>query len=47
MKKFLGLLMEEESVFIKNEAELDEPTFDSWKLELQKELPTFWASMKK
>lgn len=47
MKKFLGLLTEEENIFIKNEVELDESTFDVWKFELQKELPTFWASMKK
>ena len=30
---------------IKREEELDDSTFDMWKLELQKDLPTFWESM--
>ncbi len=47
MRKFLGLLMEEENLFLKNRSDLDETTFDVWKSELEKELPTFWASMKR
>jgi len=47
MRKFLGLLMEEEKLFLKNEADLDESTFNVWKSELERELPTFWASMKR
>ncbi len=30
---------------IKKEEELDEPTFNLWKSELQKELPSFWQEM--
>ena len=47
MRKFLGLLMDEEDLFLKNETDIDEPTFDMWKSELEKELPTFWALMKR
>ena len=31
---------------IKNQEEIDDSTFDSWKSELQKELPNFWEEMK-
>lgn len=31
---------------IKRKEEIDESTFDSWKSELQKELPNFWEEMK-
>ena len=47
MKKFLGFLNDEEDIFFKNENLLDEPTFDVWKSELEKELPNFWSSMKR
>ena len=30
---------------IKREEDLDEPTFDLWKSELEKELPSFWQEM--
>lgn len=47
MRKFSGFLTGKENIFLKNEADLDEPTFDVWKSELERELPTFWASMKR
>jgi len=31
----------------KGEADIDEHTFDIWKSELQKELPSFWDSMQR
>ncbi|MGF3554857.1 MAG: hypothetical protein ACQXXF_06250 [Thermoplasmatota archaeon] len=30
-----------------NEDDLDDSTFDLWKIELKKELPRFWKSMNK
>lgn len=30
---------------LRKEGDLDESTFDIWKSELQKDLPTFWESM--
>jgi len=30
---------------LRKEGDLDESTFDVWKSELQKDLPTFWESM--
>lgn len=32
---------------IKSEGDIDENTFNIWKSELQKELPSFWESMKR
>lgn len=32
---------------IRNEADIDEKTFNTWKSELQKELPSFWESMRR
>jgi len=45
-----GMLMENHTKFFRNgkrEGEIDDPTFTIWKTELQKELPSFWESMKK
>ena len=45
-----GMLMENRTKFFRNgrrEGEIDETTFTIWKTELQKELPSFWESMKK
>ena len=47
MRRILGLLGDEENGFFNNELELDEPTFDLWKSELEKELNSFWRSMVK
>jgi len=46
------MLMENRTKFFRNgrrEGEIDESTFTTWKwkTELQKELPSFWESMKK
>jgi hypothetical protein len=30
---------------IRREEELDESTFNNWKIELEKELPSFWEEM--
>jgi hypothetical protein len=37
----------DENIFISTKAEgdIDEPTFITWKNELQKSLPSFWQSM--
>ncbi len=47
MRKILGFLRDEENGFFNNEFELDEPAFDLWKTELEKELNSFWRSMVK
>lgn len=49
IKRILNLYItkEEKSGFFGNDIELDDSTFDQWKEELEKELPTFWDSMKK
>ena len=43
-----GLIQNTRSSFfgiIKKNEDLDESTFDVWKSELQKELPTFWEEI--
>ena len=47
MKRFLGFLNNEENGFFKNDVDIDEPTFDLWKSELEKELNSFWQSMRR
>jgi len=45
-----GMLMENRTKFLRNgkrEREIDDSTFTTWKLELEKELPSFWESMTK
>ena len=41
-KKYIKILSR-----IKNESDIDENTFNMWKSELQKELPSFWESMRR
>ena len=45
--KVKGLTPETRSFFrnLKREEEIDEATFDQWKVELQKDLPEFWTSL--
>ena len=48
MKKFNNISGDYRTFFfnsIRKEEELDESTFNIWKTELQKELPTFWEEM--
>lgn len=47
MRKILGFLNDDEKGFFSTECELDEPTFELWKSELEKELNSFWRSMVK
>lgn len=44
-----GLTPETRKFFrnFKKEEELDDYTFDQWKLELQKEIPNFWEAVNK
>ena len=49
MEKDNELLKENRTSFFgmkKHSEEIDDSTFDSWKSELQKELPNFWEEMK-
>ena len=42
------MLQESRTIFFNNskkEVEVDESTFNMWKSELKKELPSFWESM--
>jgi hypothetical protein len=48
MEKINDLLQENRTGFfgiIKREEELDDSTFNNWKSELEKELPSFWEEM--
>ena len=43
-----GLTPETRSFFrnLKREEEIDDSTFNEWKIELEKDLPEFWRTMK-